>query len=165
MAARAARSSYRELARHLGAIGAVKREMTKGLPHDCPPASAAVLALLEKYGEMRISRISELMAIDMSVTSRHVAHLAERGWVERHPDPQDGRSRLLRITARGVRQVGLLAELTTETLESHLHDWTDEDIEQLNELLGRLRSSFGDGRTQLPERRTEEDAEPVVERP
>lgn len=152
MAARAARSSYQELARHLSAIGAVKRELAKGLPHDCPPASAAVLALLEKYGEMRTSRISELMAIDMSVTSRHVAHLAERGWVERHPDPQDGRSRLLRITARGRRQVDLLSELTTETLREHLHDWTDEDIGRLNGLLERLRTSFGDSRTHLVER-------------
>lgn len=150
MAARAARSSYQELARHLSAIGAVKREMARGLPHDCPPASAAVLALLQKHGEMRASRLSELMAIDMSVTSRHVAHLAERGWVERHRDPQDGRSRLLRITQHGRRQVELLSERTTETLQSHLHDWTDEDIAQLNGLLERLRTSFGDCRTRVP---------------
>lgn len=150
MSARAARSSYEELARHLSGIGAVKREMSRGLPPDCPAASAAVLALLHKHGEMRMSRLAELMAIDMSVTSRHVAHTAERGWVERHPDPQDGRSRLLRLTAPGRRQLDALSEVTTVTLESFLHDWTDEDIARLNEMLGRLRESFGDCRVRAP---------------
>lgn len=146
MTARAARRSYEELARHLSGIGAVRREMVRGFPQDCPPASAAVLTLLHKYGEMRIGRLSELMAIDMSVTSRHVSHVEERGWLERHADPQDGRSRLLRLTERGSRQLDRLAEATTEALESFLHDWTDEDIARLNEMLERLRESFGDSR-------------------
>ena len=83
----AARSQYKELARHLSAIGSVRRELARGLPLDCPLASAGVLALLDRHGEMRTSQLAELLAIDMSVTSRHVAHVAERGWIERHPDP------------------------------------------------------------------------------
>ncbi len=150
MAARAARRSYEELARHLSGIGAVRREMVRGFPQDCPPASAAVLTLLHKYGEMRMGRLSELMAIDMSVTSRHVSHVEERGWLERHPDPQDGRSRLLSLTERGNRQLDTLSEATTEALEGFLHDWTEEDLAQLNELLERLRESFGDSRARLP---------------
>jgi DNA-binding MarR family transcriptional regulator len=150
MAARAARRSYEELARHLSCIGPVRREMARGLPQDCPPASAAVLTLLHKYGEMRMGRLSELLAIDMSVTSRHVSHIEERGWVERYPDPHDGRSRLLRLTGEGRRQLDTLAEATTETLETFLHDWTDEDIAQLNDMLERLRASFGDCRTPRP---------------
>lgn len=146
MAARAARESYEELARHLSAIGAVRREMARGLPQDCPPASAAVLTLLHKYGEMRLSRLSELLAIDMSVTSRHVSHIEGRGWVERYPDPDDGRSRLLRLTEGGIRQIDTLAKATTETLETFLHDWTDEDVALLNDMLERLRTSFGDCR-------------------
>ncbi|MGW8378486.1 MarR family winged helix-turn-helix transcriptional regulator [Streptomyces sp. ODS28] len=138
----ASRSQYEELGRHLSAIGSVKRELARGLPVDCPPASAGVLALLEKYGEMRTSQLAELLAIDMSVTSRHVAHVAERGWIEKHPDPLDGRSRLLRISEQGQRQLNLLSERTTEALERHLGDWSDEDVERLTSLLERLRSSF-----------------------
>lgn len=151
MAARAARGSYEELARHLSGIGAVRREMARGLPQDCPPASAGVLTLLHKYGEMRMGRLSQLMATDMSVTSRHVSHTEERGWVERHPDPQDGRSRLLRLTEAGHRQLKTLSEATTEALENVLHDWTDEDIARLNEMLERLRESFGDSRARPPQ--------------
>lgn len=138
----AARSQYEELARHLSAIGSVKRELARGLPLDCPPASAGVLSLLKKYGELRTSKLAELLAIDMSVTSRHVAHVADRGWIERHPDPLDGRSRLLRLSDLGQQQLDVLSEHTTEALERHLGDWSDDDVEQLTALLQRLRSSF-----------------------
>lgn len=142
----AARSQYEELSHHLSGLGALKRELARALPADCPPASAAVLALLNKYGEMRASRLSELMAIDMSVTSRHVAHVADRGWIGRHPDPLDGRSRLLRVTAQGQQLLDSLSERATETLEHYLHDWSDDEVAQLNAMLTRLRASFGDCR-------------------
>lgn len=150
MRARAARSGYEELARHLSALGAVRRELGRGLPADCPPASAAVLTLLHKYGEMRMGRLAELMAVDMSVTSRHVTHNVGRGWVERQPDPDDGRSRLLRLTERGNRQLDTLSEATSDFLEGMLHDWTEEDIARLNGMLERLRESFGDCRAPGP---------------
>lgn len=146
----AARSQYEELSHHLSGLGAIKRDMARGLPSECPPASAGVLALLKKYGEMRASRLSELMAIDMSVTSRHVAHVADRGWIARHPDPQDGRSRLLRLTDEGQQLLDCLSEHAIETLTNYLHDWPDEEVAQLNALLTRLRASFGDCRARAP---------------
>ncbi|NLU67805.1 MarR family winged helix-turn-helix transcriptional regulator [Streptomyces sp. HNM0574] len=157
----AERSQYEELSRHLSGIGAVKREMSRGLPPECPPASAAVLSLLAKYGEMRASRLSELMAIDMSVTSRHVAHVAEHGWIGRHPDPQDGRSRLLRITPQGQQLLNELSEGVTEALAHYLHDWSDDDVAQLNALLERLRTSFGDCRTRAPQDLPRQTADPA----
>ncbi|MFI0222278.1 MarR family winged helix-turn-helix transcriptional regulator [Streptomyces lydicus] len=143
----AAHSQYEELARQLSAIGAVKREMGRILPQDCPPASAGVLTLLDRHGEMRMSQLAELLAIDMSVTSRHVAHVCERGWIERKPDPADKRSRLLRLTPSGQELLEELAERYTATLARYLDDWTDSDVGHLIELLARLRTSFGDCRT------------------
>ncbi|WP_066929424.1 MarR family winged helix-turn-helix transcriptional regulator [Streptomyces sp. NBRC 110611] len=142
----AAHSQYEELARQLSAIGAVKREMGRILPQDCPPASAGVLTLLDRHGEMRMSQLAELLAIDTSVTSRHVAHVCERGWVERKADPEDRRSRLLRLTPSGRELLGELAERYTAALARYLSDWTDDDIGCLNALLARLRTSFGDCR-------------------
>ncbi|MFB7633605.1 MarR family winged helix-turn-helix transcriptional regulator [Streptomyces sp. NPDC056149] len=143
----AAHSQYEELARQLSAVGAVKREMGRILPQDCPPASAGVLTLLDRHGEMRMSQLAELLAIDMSVTSRHVAHVAERGWIERKPDPADKRSRLLRLTPKGRELLAELSERYTQTLARYLDDWTDTDVGHLIELLTRLRTSFGDCRT------------------
>ncbi|WJV47690.1 MarR family winged helix-turn-helix transcriptional regulator [Streptomyces flavofungini] len=142
----AAQREYAELARQLSAIGAVKRGLGRGLPADCPSGSAAVLTLLQRHGEMRMSRLAELLAVDMSVTSRHVAHVAERGWIDRAPDPADKRSRILRLTPAGEAKFEELSELSIATLAHYLHDWSDADVGRLSSLLARLRAGFGDCR-------------------
>ncbi|MCX5398147.1 MarR family winged helix-turn-helix transcriptional regulator [Streptomyces sp. NBC_00102] len=138
----AARSQYEELARHLSAVGVVKRGLSRALPTDCPGGSAAVLALLGQHGEMRISRLAELLSVDMSVTSRHVAHVAERGWIERFPDPADKRSRILRLTSSGHDVLVDLSRRSTEVFAHNLADWSDDEVGQLVTLLARLCGSF-----------------------
>ncbi|WP_121709867.1 MarR family transcriptional regulator [Streptomyces sp. E5N91] len=138
------RAQYEELIRQFSAFGAVKRELTRILPVGCSSGSAAVLSLLGRYGDMRIGRLAELLAVDMSVTSRHVAHIAERGWVDRFPDPADGRSRILRLTPAGRTQLDELSERTTHLLADRLSDWTDDEVGQLSVLMARLRASFDD---------------------
>ncbi|GHB65178.1 hypothetical protein GCM10010347_38920 [Streptomyces cirratus] len=133
---------YEELARQLTGIGAVKRDLARILPADCPTGSAAVLTVLDRHGEMRLSRLAEFMAIDISVSSRHVAHAADRGWIERVLDPGDGRCRILRLTPAGRTVLAELSTRYTNALERALSDWSAEDIDALNSLLARLRSSF-----------------------
>ncbi|MET7439858.1 MarR family winged helix-turn-helix transcriptional regulator [Streptomyces sp. NPDC004082] len=148
----AEQAQYEELARQLSAIGAVKRDMGRILPHDCPAGSAAVLTLLGRHGDMRMSRLAELLSVDMSVTSRHVAHVADRGWIERSPDPADKRSRILRLTAAGRHQLDELSERSSRLLADRLSHWSDDEVGLLIELMGRLRESFGDCRGTPPHR-------------
>ncbi|MCF3964431.1 MarR family winged helix-turn-helix transcriptional regulator [Streptomyces fuscigenes] len=142
----ATESRYVEVARHITALGAVKRALTRALPTECPGGPAAVLSLLSAHGEMRMSRLSELLAVDVSVTSRHVAHAAQRGWLERLPDPADGRSRLLRLTPAGEEMIAVLGERAVAMIARTLADWTDDELNALTEMLDRLRTDFGDCR-------------------
>ncbi|MFF0555908.1 MarR family winged helix-turn-helix transcriptional regulator [Streptomyces sp. NPDC020472] len=142
----ATRNRYEELARSVSAIGAVKRGLARVLPVDCQGGSAAVLALVNHHGAMRTSRLAELMAVDMSVCSRHVAHTVEHGWIERLPDPDDKRSRILHLTEPGHAMLDELDRRVTEAFSRHLAEWTDDDVDQLTHLLARLRDSFGDCR-------------------
>ncbi|MFE9097941.1 MarR family transcriptional regulator [Streptomyces sp. NPDC007264] len=160
----AERAQYEELARQLSGAGAVKRDLGRILPPDCPGGSAAVLTLLGRHGDMRISKLAELLAVDMSVTSRHVAHVADRGWIERSPDPADKRSRILRLTPPGRAQLDELSRRTTELLAERLSDWSDDDIGRLTRLLARLRQSFGDCRSAPRPAQAALAAEPVAER-
>lgn len=130
----------------MSAIGAVKRGLARVLPTECPSGSAIVLALLNHHGDMRMGRVSELMAVDMSVSSRHVAHTVDRGWVERLPDPADKRSRILHLTGAGEDMLAVLDRRLTDMLTRTLAEWSDEDVELLTTLLARLRDSFGDCR-------------------
>ncbi|UQX02105.1 MarR family winged helix-turn-helix transcriptional regulator [Streptomyces sp. RerS4] len=133
---------YEELARQLTGVGAVKRDLARTLPADCPPGAAAVLTVLDRHGPMRLSRLSELMAVDISVSSRHVTHVAERGWIDRETDPGDGRCRILRLTVAGHAVLAEIGARYTDALERALADWSAQDIDALNTLLARLRSSF-----------------------
>jgi DNA-binding MarR family transcriptional regulator len=143
----AERTQFEELARQLSAVGAVKRDLGRILPSDCPGGSAAVLTLLGTHGDMRISKLAELLAVDMSVTSRHVAHVADRGWIERSPDPADKRSRILRLTPAGHEQLDELSRRTSHLLAERLSDWSDDDVALLIRLMTRLRASFADCRS------------------
>ncbi|MEO3972899.1 MarR family winged helix-turn-helix transcriptional regulator [Streptomyces sp. CAU 1734] len=138
----AAQSQYAELARQLSAIGGLRRELTRLLPAECPSGAAAVLSLLARHGEMRMGRLSELLAIDTSVTSRHVAHVVEHGWVERSPDPDDGRSRILRLTPGGREMLAGLHRRTADMFADRLRDWSPEEVGELITMLTRLRDSF-----------------------
>ncbi|GAA5209685.1 MarR family winged helix-turn-helix transcriptional regulator [Streptomyces thinghirensis] len=142
----AEKAQYEELIRQFSAFGAVKREMGRLLPVDCPGGSAAVLTLLGRHGDMRMSKLAELLAVDMSVTSRHVAHVAERGWIERSPDPADKRSRILRLTPAGQGRLDEIADRTSQMLAHRLSDWSDDEVGQLTRLMARLRASFDDCR-------------------
>lgn len=146
----AEQAQYEELVRQFSAFGAVKREMGRTLPSDCPAGSAAVLTLLSRHGHMRMSKLAELLAVDMSVTSRHVAHVVDRGWIERSPDPADKRSRILRLTPAGVAQVDRLSRCTTQMLAQRLSDWTDDEVAQLTRLMARLRSCFDEQSPRTP---------------
>ncbi|GKQ38561.1 MarR family winged helix-turn-helix transcriptional regulator [Streptomyces sp. A012304] len=139
----AEQAQYEELARQLSAVGAVKRDLGRILPADCPAGAAAVLTLLGRHGDLRMSALAELLAVDMSVTSRHAAHLAGRGWIERSPDPADKRSRILRLTPDGEAMLLELSRRSTELLAERLSDWTEEEVGQLIRLMTRLRACFG----------------------
>lgn len=147
----AGRRQYEELAQQLSAIGAVKRGLQRMLPPDCPSGAVAVLALLDRHGAMRMGRLAELLAVDMSVTSRHVTHCADRGWITRSPDPDDRRSRILTLTAEGTEKLTELSDRYVQALAGCLADWSDDDVDQLNSQLARLRVSFDDSHHSVPD--------------
>ncbi|MDH6215176.1 MarR family winged helix-turn-helix transcriptional regulator [Streptomyces pseudovenezuelae] len=161
----AERAQYEELIRQFSAFGAVKRELGRVLPAECPGGSVAALTLLGRHGDMRMSRLSELLAVDMSVTSRHAAHLAERGWIDRSPDPADKRSRILHLTAAGQVQLEALFERTAQLLADRLGDWSDEEVAQLSRLMARLRASFDDCRVLPPRLPPPHALEPTTRTP
>jgi DNA-binding MarR family transcriptional regulator len=139
-------AQFAQLASELRGMLAVTRGISRWLPPEYPVASTGVLSVLARHGDIRASRLAELLDIDMSVTSRHVAHLAERGCIDRLPDPHDGRSRLLRITPLGQQVLRTASDRVAEALADHLRDWPDEDIAQFCRLLARLHADFGDCR-------------------
>lgn len=105
---------------------------------DITVAQARVAARISPDG----SRVSEL-ADQARVSKQSAAFLVEQleaaGYVERVPDPTDGRARLVRLTTRTRR----VAEVADAEVERVLAEWADhvgEDrLRQVHETLRDLR--------------------------
>jgi DNA-binding MarR family transcriptional regulator len=105
---------------------------------DITPAQARIAARIGPDG----TRVSDL-ALQARVTKQTAAHLVEQleraGYVERVPDPSDGRARLVRLTDR-VQQV---AEAADAEVGRVLSEWAEhvgqERLDQMHETLRDLR--------------------------
>jgi DNA-binding MarR family transcriptional regulator len=101
----------------------------------------AHMAVFEYIDRERGSRISDLAKpANMSAQSMGelVDHLAAHGYVERVPDPTDGRARLVRLTAKGHEVYALAGKLVRQ-LEA---DWGEvlgkSKFRKLKRLLAEL---------------------------
>jgi DNA-binding MarR family transcriptional regulator len=65
------------------------------------PSATAALATVERHGPLTPSRLAEVERIRRPTATRVVARLEEAGLVERATDPNDARSSVLRVSARG----------------------------------------------------------------
>ncbi|MEO9222612.1 MAG: MarR family transcriptional regulator, partial [Mycobacteriaceae bacterium] len=104
-------------------------------------AFAALFALVEG-GPQRLSGLAEIMLSDPSTVSRHIAHLVDRGLVERTADPVDGRACLLVATERGRQSATDIVRRRTLNLSLLLADWPVVDRLQFTELLARFTNDF-----------------------
>src|SRR3954462_4432952 len=120
------------LGRHISARAAAQ------LYGDLPSFGWTLLVPLERDGEQRCSALAAQAGVDVSVVSRQLAALERAGYVERRPDPSDGRASLFRLT-----EAGSAALATTRTERAHwaagaLSGWDEQDADLLGELLDRL---------------------------
>ncbi|MYV99801.1 MarR family transcriptional regulator [Streptomyces sp. SID3343] len=147
----ATQEACRYLLTQMEGIAGVHRSIAKALPTGVLPPGVSVLYVLGRSDQpLRAGRVAELLEIDMSVVSRHITHLVDHGWVERRPNPEDGRSCLLALTPEGHAVVANATEGRLAVVEDRLRDWSDTDAEQLADLLRRLRSSLGYRADPLP---------------
>ena len=72
---------------------------------DLPSFGWALLAARSsRTATSAAARSPRAAGVDVSVASRQLAVLERAGYVERRPDPRDGRASLLRLTAAGRRR-------------------------------------------------------------
>lgn len=105
-------------------------------------AAFSLLVALAEAGPMRASALADAVLSDPSTVSRQVAHLVDLGYVERQPDPEDGRACHLAVTAEGTAALGDHRRARDDYLAELTADWTEHDRRTLAELLDRLAGEF-----------------------
>lgn len=103
-----------------------------------------VLADLELQGPTRVSELAQQQRVAQPTMTSLVHRLEGEAWVERQPDPSDGRAALVALTEAGVvalqgfrraaaeRIVPLLAQLSAE--DQAILDRASELMQQLSDL-------------------------------
>jgi DNA-binding MarR family transcriptional regulator len=91
----------------LDAFRALETEIQQGLADraifDLRPSYASTLLLIDRSGS-RLTDIASRAGVTRQAMMQVVDGLVRTGSVRRMPDPADGRAKLVRLTARGLRQ-------------------------------------------------------------
>jgi DNA-binding MarR family transcriptional regulator len=83
-----------------------------------PEVTRAQFALFRWPGVdgMRPGEVADLAGLSKQAVNDTLGELERAGYIERHPDPGDGRARIVRLTDRG-RELQRAAHETSRTLE------------------------------------------------
>lgn len=107
-------------------------------PRDVTPAMARGLQVLLAHGPMRPGQLSKHLRIAPRSATEVVDALAERGLVERSPDPADRRATVLDVTADGRRMGDALRELRRRETQEMFATLSATDRRHLARILGKL---------------------------
>jgi DNA-binding MarR family transcriptional regulator len=98
----------------------------------------AVLVTLREFGPASQAVLSRRTGIYRSDLVAVINELADRGLVERAPDPADRRRNVITMTSQGRRRLGRLDELLATIQDDLLAPLTQPERDQLTRLLTRL---------------------------
>ena len=104
---------------------------------DLRPAHFAIFQHIQPEGS-RISQLAEQAQITKQSTGSLVDHMMACGYVERLPDPEDGRAKIVRLTERGWELDNAAREILSQIEQDWAEQVGDERMAQLKQTLKDL---------------------------
>jgi DNA-binding MarR family transcriptional regulator len=109
--------------------------------HDIGPSAANVFPFVSAEGAT-ISELADLAHVRKQTMAQAVEQLERTGYVERRPNPKDGRSQLVFLTVRG-RSVPPVTHAAAKQVEDHWAELTSTgELEALKASLSRLLAAL-----------------------
>jgi DNA-binding MarR family transcriptional regulator len=111
-------------------------------PFQLTPEQFDTLLLLQPDTGWRMGDLSNRLLCDDSKMTRIVDYLAENGWAERQPDPDDRRAQQVFLTAAGAAQRDAAQVAHLAALQASLTSLDSAQQAQLLALLEKWRSEL-----------------------
>jgi DNA-binding MarR family transcriptional regulator len=112
--------------------------------HKYPLERAHYLALrvIESQGPQTVASIAHHLLLDDSTVTRQVIEMEQEGLVAKRPNPADGRSAFVDITARGRSEAMRMRRQRTERIDSLVCDWSARQRRDFAVLLSRFNAAL-----------------------
>ena len=99
------------------ALGRLNRLLTQQPGQDKVSfAQLSALVMIERHGPIRVGDLALRERVAAPSMTRTLAGLVSAGWVEREPDPDDGRSFMVTLTEAGERMITKVRQERTALL-------------------------------------------------
>lgn len=137
-------SSTVSLVSHIHSLSAEflrSRLNQKGLP-ELSSSHGFILFLLSKEEELTMGEIARRINRDKSTTTVLVRKLENNGLVETFSNKKDARSKLIKLTAKGMEYNKITSELSTELIQTFYKGFSAEEKSQLLNYLQRISENF-----------------------
>lgn len=124
------------------AVTRTARRLRQEASGELTPTSAATLATVERHGPLNPSEVARIERIRRPSATRSIRALEDAGLVGRTPDPADGRSSLVSITAAGRDRLRRLRGRKNAYLARRMRGLAAEDVatlERAAEILERIQ--------------------------
>ncbi|HEY1286108.1 MAG TPA: MarR family transcriptional regulator [Solirubrobacterales bacterium] len=128
------------------------RQEASGAAGELTPTATAALATVERHGPLTPSELAEIERVKRPTATRTLRVLTERGLVDRAPDPADGRSALVSITAEGRERLRRLRGRKNAYLARRMRELPDEEIETLERAAAILERVLEEAKASPEER-------------
>ncbi|WP_342769261.1 MarR family winged helix-turn-helix transcriptional regulator [Peribacillus asahii] len=105
---------------------------------------ATYLLLLKLFvqGSLGVKVLATELQLDMSTVSRQAATLEHKGYVNKIPDPLDGRAYFYQITELGKTELLTYKQMRMEKFRGLVKEWSDEECEAFGRLLKKFNQAL-----------------------
>lgn len=109
-----------------------------------PARANALIVLFNARGPINAQQLAADLGITAATVSRLIRPMEEDGWIERTPDPQDGRAMLLQLTPKTRAMFAPLVAVSNLLLDDIFGGLERQELQTLVELVGRVQSRLHD---------------------
>lgn len=130
----------REFAVFMRRARASSERLSREVHPDLEASAYGLLVQLREHGPQRPTDLADHVGVGKATITRQLKPLESLGFIERLPDPDDGRAHLMALTEKGRTRMAEVRSLRGDRLRRHLDAWPEDDVRTLTALLARFNA-------------------------
>jgi DNA-binding MarR family transcriptional regulator len=113
-----------------------------GLDNITPARANALIVLFNARRPIQAQQLARELGVTEVTVSRVIRRMEEDGWVERTPDPLDGRAMLLQPTANARAMFGTLVQVSNQVLDDLFGELGRDELQAMSGLVLRVQEGL-----------------------